>query len=322
MSYFNDGNKYYNNKDYSKALENYIESIDIGENESCAYYNAGVCYIKLKDFNSAIDMLKKALYIQKESKYYFNLAYCYAMLVVSKADIVDTFNNICNYSVYNRQNEIVNGFVTMYGGHRAGICGTAVVNNGKIVNIRDITSINVRIAREHKGCADSLYNKIIAVSGGVLICGAPCSGKTTVLRDLARLLSTKGKKNVALIDERGELAGTASGKFQNDIGMCDVYDSYNKSEAMLHAIRSMAPEIVICDEIGSKEDIYAVEKSVNCGVRIISSTHCANEYELKQKANMVSLMKTGAFQTLVFLSNRTHAGEIVKISQVGDNFAV
>ena len=159
-----------------------------------------------------------------------------AMLVVSKADIVDTFNNICNYSVYNRQNEIVNGFVTMYGGHRAGICGTAVVNNGKIVNIRDITSINVRIAREHKGCADSLYNKIIAVSGGVLICGAPCSGKTTVLRDLARLLSTKGKKNVALIDERGELAGTASGKFQNDIGMCDVYDSYNKSEAMLHAI--------------------------------------------------------------------------------------
>lgn len=245
-----------------------------------------------------------------------------AMLVVSKADIVDTFNNICNYSVYNRQNEIVNGFVTMYGGHRAGICGTAVVNNGKIVNIRDITSINVRIAREHKGCADSLYNKIIAVSGGVLICGAPCSGKTTVLRDLTRLLSTKGKKNVALIDERGELAGTASGKFQNDIGMCDVYDSYNKSEAMLHAIRSMAPEIVICDEIGSKEDIYAVEKSVNCGVRIISSTHCANEYELKQKANMVSLMKTGAFQTLVFLSNRTHAGEIVKISQVGDNFAV
>ena len=79
MSYFNDGNKYYNNKDYSKALENYIESIDIGENESCAYYNAGVCYIKLKDFNSAIDMLKKALYIQKESKYYFNLGYCYSM---------------------------------------------------------------------------------------------------------------------------------------------------------------------------------------------------------------------------------------------------
>jgi len=236
--------------------------------------------------------------------------------------LAECISAICQNSLHTYEKDIANGFITLYGGHRAGICGTAVVNNGKIVNIRDITSINVRIAREHKGCADSLYNKIIAVSGGVLICGAPCSGKTTVLRDLARLLSTKGKKNVALIDERGELAGTASGKFQNDIGMCDVYDSYNKSEAMLHAIRSMAPEIVICDEIGSKEDIYAVEKSVNCGVRIISSTHCANEYELKQKANMVSLMKTGAFQTLVFLSNRTHAGEIVKISQVGDNFAV
>ena len=80
MSYFNEGNKYHNNKDYSKAIANYIESIEAGENESCAYYNAGVCYIKLKDFNSAIDMLKKALCIQKESKYYFNLAYCYAML--------------------------------------------------------------------------------------------------------------------------------------------------------------------------------------------------------------------------------------------------
>ena len=89
MSYFNDGNKYYNNKDYSKALENYIESIDIGENESCAYYNAGVCYIKLKDFNSAIDMLKKALDIQKESKYYFNLAYCYAMLNENKKALLN-----------------------------------------------------------------------------------------------------------------------------------------------------------------------------------------------------------------------------------------
>ena len=96
------------------------------------------------------------------------------------------------------------------------------------------------------------------------------------------------------------MAGTASGKFQNDIGMCDVYDSYNKSEAMLHAIRSMAPEIVICDEIGSKEDIYAVEKSVNCGVRIISSTHCANEYELNRKQTWFLYMKQGHFKCLCF----------------------
>ena len=80
MSYFTDGTKYYNNKDYSKAIEYYIKSIDANENEGFAYYNTGVCYIKLKDFKSAINMLKKALTIHEENKYYFNLAYCYAML--------------------------------------------------------------------------------------------------------------------------------------------------------------------------------------------------------------------------------------------------
>lgn len=245
-----------------------------------------------------------------------------AMVLATKADIVDTFNNICNYSVYNRQSEIINGFVTMYGGHRAGICGTAVMNNNKLVNIRDITSINIRIAREHKGCAENLYNKIINVSGGVLVCGTPCSGKTTVLRDLARLISVKEQKNVALIDERGELAGTTSGCFQNDIGMCDVYDSYKKSEAMIQAIRSMAPDVLICDEIGSDDDVYAVEKSVNCGVRVISSVHCTSEYELRQKKNIMSLINLGAFKTLVYLSGRNNPGEIEKIVQAGDKVAV
>ena len=114
-----------------------------------------------------------------------------SMYNVTRADIADTFQNICNYSVYTRQNEIINGFVTMFGGHRAGICGTAVVNNGKIVNIRDISSINIRIAREHRGCAKQLVERLGNLRGGVLICGAPCSGKTTVLRDMARIFSDR-----------------------------------------------------------------------------------------------------------------------------------
>lgn len=243
-----------------------------------------------------------------------------AMLNVTRADIADTFHNICNYSVYTRQNEIINGFVTMHGGHRAGICGTAVINDGKISNIRDISSINVRIAREHKGCSQTLYNKIGSFTKGILICGAPCSGKTTVLRDLARILSLEAGKNVSLIDERGELAGTSSGTFQNDIGLCDVFDSYKKSEGMIQAIRSMAPDIIVCDEIGSKDDVEAIEHSVNCGVSIIATVHSANEYELKQKENIKAIAKTGAFSKIVFLSNRKSPGEIVKISEVGDVF--
>lgn len=238
------------------------------------------------------------------------------MLIVNRADISDTFHNICNYSVYTRQNEIVNGFVTVHGGHRAGICGTAVLNDDKITNIRDISSINLRIAREYKGCAEKLYQKISSFDKGILICGAPCSGKTTVLRDLARILSEN--KTVSLIDERGELAGTTSGIFQNDIGMCDVYDCYKKSEAMLQSIRGMAPDIIICDEIGSQEDIIAVEQSVNSGVVIIATVHTSSEYEIKRRENIQKLLKTGAFSKIVFLSNKNTPGEIVKIADAGD----
>ena len=243
-----------------------------------------------------------------------------SMFTVSRADIADTFQNICNYSVYTRQNEIANGFVTMHGGHRAGICGTAVINNGKTVNVRDISSINVRIAREHRECARTLVDRLGSFDKGILICGAPCSGKTTVLRDLARILSTDFCKNVSLIDERGELAGTSSGVFQNDIGMCDVFDSYNKSEAMIQAIRSMAPDIIVCDEIGTKDDISAIEHSVNCGVTVIASVHSSNECELRKKENTRRIVSTGAFSKVVFLSNKRKPGEIVKISEVGDVF--
>lgn len=242
------------------------------------------------------------------------------MLKVSRSDIADTFQNICNYSVYTRQNEIINGFVTMHGGHRAGICGTAVVNNGKISNIRDITSINIRVAREHKNCAKNLLNRLGNINGGVLICGAPCSGKTTVLRDIARILSTENAKNVSLIDERCELAGTSSGTFQNDVGMCDVFDSYCKSEGMLQAIRSMSPDYIICDEIGNSNDVFAIEQAVNCGVNVVATVHAHDEYELKQKENINKIIKTGAFSKIVFLSNRNSPGEIVKIVKVGDVF--
>ena len=243
-----------------------------------------------------------------------------AMLTISRGDITDTFHNICNYSVYARQNEIINGFVTMHGGHRAGICGTAVINNGKISNIRDITSINVRISREHSGCSQALINRLGKFDKGILICGSPCSGKTTILRDLAKILSTQHCKNVSLIDERGELAGVSSGIFQNDIGFCDVFDGYKKSEGMMQAIRCMAPDILICDEIGATDDILAIEHSVNCGVTVIATVHASDEYELKKKENIRKLAKTGAFSKVVFLSSKKKPCEIVKICDIGDVF--
>lgn len=240
------------------------------------------------------------------------------MLFANQKDISDIFHNICNYSVYSRQNEIKNGFVTMQGGHRAGICGTAVIENEKINNIRDISSINIRIAREHKGSGEAILNKIKTVSGGILICGSPCSGKTTVLRDIARLLSLQYNKKVSVVDERGEIAGTVQGVFQNDVGLCDVLDGYSKADGIIQSIRSMSPDVVICDEIGGFEDVKAILQNSNSGVSFIATVHCKNSGELIKKPFIKELLKSNVFEKAVFLQNRQNAGKINSIVNCGE----
>lgn len=240
------------------------------------------------------------------------------MLTVNQKDINDIFHNICNYSVYSRQNEIKNGFVTMQGGHRAGICGTAVIENEKINNIRDISSINIRIAREHKGSGKEILNKVNTDSGGLLICGSPCSGKTTVLRDIARLLSYEYGKKVSIVDERGEIAGTVKGVFQNDIGLCDILDGYSKGEGIIQSIRSMSPDVVICDEIGGFDDTKAILQSSNSGVTFIATVHCKNSKELVKKPFIKELIKSNVFEKAVFLQGRQKAGKISSMVDCGD----
>ncbi len=239
-------------------------------------------------------------------------------VIISKADLIDSFNRICRYSVYSVQNEIINGFVTVSGGHRAGVCGTAVVDSGKIVNIRDISSVNLRIAREVKGCSEKLISQIENMKNGVLICGEPCSGKTTILRDMARYISIKENKNISLIDERGELAAPVCGVNQNDVGLCDVFCGYPKHKAVEQALRCMSPEYIICDEIGTSEDLKAVESCVNSGVSVIAALHAKNKAELLGKPNAVKLLKTGAFGTVVFLKSRKNAGEVSSVETAGD----
>lgn len=234
------------------------------------------------------------------------------LLTVSKREIEETFQAICAYSVFSRQKEIVNGYVTLRGGHRAGICGTAVCDGGIVSNLRDLSSLSIRVAREHRGCAQNLF-RTLQSSRGALICGEPCSGKTTVLRDLARLYSTEGGKTVALIDERSELAGTVSGVAQNDIGLCDVLDGYPKADALLHAVRSLSPQVIICDEIGGADDVAAVLHCLNCGVEVIASVHAADERELAARTSLAPLLAANAFERLVFLRGRGQAGEIASV---------
>lgn len=222
-------------------------------------------------------------------------------------DLAQTLRAACEYSVYSRQNEIAEGFVTLRGGHRAGISGTAVICGGKITNIRDLSSFNLRIAGEYSGCADALMRQKNNLENGLLLCGAPCSGKTTLLRDLARQLSYEAA--VSLIDERGELAACVGGAPQNDVGLCDVYGGYPKAEAMEQAVRVMSPDYLICDEIGASE-VPAVMNCVRCGTAVIAAVHARDPDELYKREALRRLMSTGAFRTAVFLAGRENAGQI------------
>ena len=247
-------------------------------------------------------------------------------LRATREDIDETFRGICSYSVYSHQNEIKNGFITLSGGHRVGLCGTAVTTEGHIGGLRDISSVNIRVARQIYGCAGAVLQAVGKnLREGVLIAGAPSSGKTTILRDMARQISSGlcgDTCKVAVVDERGELAGAYRGIPQNDLGpCCDVLDGYPKGEGILQAIRSLSPEFIICDELGGLADVEAAAQGLNAGVSMISSVHAGSVRELLRRQQAVSLLHTGAFGHVVLLEGSREPGCVAGIYKAGELLA-
>lgn len=247
------------------------------------------------------------------------------LLHVYKKDMEEAFRIICNSSVYSHQQEIKNGFVILKGGHRAGICGTAVVEAGSVQNIRDISSINLRIAREIPGAADETVQAVLqnGFVEGALIFGPPGCGKTTVLRDLARQLSMGQKLQrrirVAVVDERGEIAATFQGTPQNNLGpCCDILDGYPKAEGIIQAVRSLSPDVVICDEIGGEDESRAVLTGMNAGVCVIATAHAGSIEELRQRPQIARLIQTGAFKRALLLKGRADPGKVKAVYEEGE----
>lgn len=235
----------------------------------------------------------------------------------SSEDITETFRAVCDYSVHSHQREISQGYITVEGGNRVGICGTAVGTGGKIETLNYISGLNFRIAGEVSGCGEKICRKIFdGQLSGVLLVGVPLSGKTTILRDMCRILGSKYR--VSIVDERSEIAACWHGVPQNDIGFfTDVLNSYDKKNGIETAVRVMSPELIVCDEIGGQEDCEAILSSVNSGVKFLASVHGKTIDEVLQREHLKKLVSYGIFDYAVLLGSDNMLGMIKEIRKIG-----
>lgn len=239
---------------------------------------------------------------------------------LSLEDLKLILQRISQYSLYAYEEEMRQGFITVKGGHRVGICGSYVIEKGSIKTIKDPGSINIRISREVLGCSNKIMQYIEDKENvyNTLLISPPRCGKTTLLRDVCRNVSNgfqgiKGRR-VCVIDERSELGASYFGIPQMDLGIrSDVLDNCPKGEGIIMAIRTMAPEVILCDEIGSNDDVYSILKALNSGVNIIASIHGYNLSDFNDRVVFKDLVQNKVFKRVIILSKRKGAGTIEKV---------
>lgn len=228
-------------------------------------------------------------------------------------ELAEMVFKICENSWYAFQDDINRGFITIKGGHRIGLVGTPVLEDGRIINMRDISSLNVRIAREVLGCGGQLVEHIINGSRDVfntLIISPPGLGKTTLLRDIIRNISTgfgsvfKGIK-VGVVDERGEIAACFQGIPQNDLGyQTDVINGIGKKDGMEILLRSMSPNVISLDELGNPWDVSTVLQVINAGIRIIATAHGYDINDVKHRRGFRQLFSEKCFERIIIISSK------------------
>ncbi len=241
----------------------------------------------------------------------------------SQEQIIKTLELISENSIYAFQDEIRNGYITLRGGHRVGITGKAVLDGTGIKNLKDISGLNIRVSREIRGCSDQILKFIVQGENDIyntLIISPPKCGKTTILRDIARSVSDgvpqiglKGLK-VGIVDERSEIAACFKGSPQKQVGVrTDVLDACPKQIGMSMLLRSMSPDVIITDEIGSSGDKEALMQVINAGVKIVTTAHGYSISQLKLRKEVLSMLEEKVFDRLVVLSCKNGPGTLEEV---------
>ncbi|MCL2456161.1 MAG: stage III sporulation protein AA [Defluviitaleaceae bacterium] len=218
-------------------------------------------------------------------------------------DIKETMERISQYSFYAFESELSAGYITLPGGHRVGVSGQVVTENGAVSAWRYISAINIRIAHSVFGCANKILPQIFSQKKffHTMIISPPAFGKTTLLRDIVRQISDGGL-TVGLADERSEIAGCFRGIAQNDVGIrTDVIDGCPKASAMLMLLRGMSPDVIAADELGGEQDARAVEAILNAGVKILCTAHGNDVDDVKKNPSLASVMKKNIFERFIVL---------------------
>lgn len=227
-------------------------------------------------------------------------------LTLSKEALERCYRKLCDYSVHSNMTGLTNGFITINGGHRVGVCSTAVYKGNELYSVKGITSLNIRISREFRGASlpilNSLYRKSIP---SVIVAGPPASGKTTILRDMAYQLGS-GYENryrkIVVVDERSEIAGVNEGVEINNVGInTDVLNGFSKERGIQIAVRTLSPDIIVCDEIGTTGEVNSIRQGFSSGVGFIVSVHISNENELYTKPQIHALLESNEFDYIVLL---------------------
>lgn len=242
---------------------------------------------------------------------------------INRENIEKTLQFATNYSIYSVEEELKNGYITVHGGHRIGIVGKVLVDSKGIKTLKNFSGLNIRISREKIGVASGILPHIISSNGeflNTLIVSPPQCGKTTLLRDIIRMISQgiphmnlRGLK-VGVVDERSEIGACFQGIPQNDLGpRTDILDSCPKAEGIMMLIRSMSPQVIATDEIGRQEDSISIEEAMMAGIKLITTVHGRSLENILNKKIVGKLVKDGVFERIIFLSNSNGVGTIESI---------